>query len=74
MDVTVGRQWANTADDGNVLIHHRSKSMRLWVVYIASIVACNRKCRERTVNLLQRIFQEGKEGQDDRIEPKDIIL
>lgn len=73
MDVTVGRQWANTADDRNVLIHHRSKSMRLWVVHIASIVAYNKKCQEQT-ELITKIFQEGKGEQDDRIEPKDIIL
>lgn len=42
MDVTVGRQWANTADDRNVLIHHWSKSVRLWVIHVASIVSCNR--------------------------------
>ena len=44
MNVTIWRQGANTADDGNVLIHHRSKSMRLWVVDVAPIVPYDRKC------------------------------
>lgn len=47
--------------------------MRLWVVHIASIVAYNKKCQEQT-ELITKIFQEGKGEQDDRIEPKDIIL